>query len=441
MKSRPILIIILSISLLLVCALCALTGYSTYSWLNRQPGGFRLWNVNPISAQVQESRDFEVAGAATLEIYSDAGDITVTAAEVDQIEVEMTRTAWGASEEDAQVAAKALPVTITQDGDQLTIRFEQPENITLLGNSGGLESVDFTIRVPVETSVKLETHFGEISLTGTTGRAELTGSFGNLSAFGVTGALEMRSSQADLDVTSVNAGTAAVTLETSFGDINVQDLAAGDTTLSTSNGALHASQLELSGSLTVENQFGETTLEQVDAETLDITSSNGKVEVTTGTLDGELHISNTFGDITVRETTAASYTLETSNGELSLEDCRGEINLTNSFGDILVSRAEAAILNITTTNGKIAFSGSLDPTAAHSLENSFGDIQLAIPADSVLDIEFETQFGEIDSEMPITVSGELSPTSLRGTLNGGGALLKATTSNGDISLIALAGER
>ena len=441
MKRNPILIIILSIGLLLVCALCALTGYSTYTWLNRQPGGIRLWNNAPISAQVQESQILEVSGSTTLELHSDAGSITVTATETDHIEVDMTRTAWAATEEDARLAAENLPVNITQNGNRISIDFEQPDEITLVGGRGGMNSVDFTIQVPVDTAVILETSFGDISLNGTTGTAELSGSFGDLTVSQVTGALTMHSSQSALTVRDVNAGLEPVTLDTSFGDIRVNGLTGEDMVIRTSNGTISAQNLNSTGKIEIQDQFGDITLSQFSAARLSITSSNGRVEVEAGELEEGMEITNSFGKVTVRSTNADAYDLETSNGELSLEGCRGEINLNNSFGDILVTRAEAAILTIRTANGRIAFSGSLDPASAHSLENSFGDIQLTIPADSVFDIEFETQFGEIDSDLPITVSGALTPTSLQGTLNGGGTLLKATTSNGDITLTALVAER
>jgi DUF4097 and DUF4098 domain-containing protein YvlB len=436
MKNKPILIIILILGLLAVCALCALTSYSTYAWLNRQPGGIRLWNSANISAQVQETRSFEVTGPVDLQVYSEAGKITVTAAEVDTVQVEFTRTAWAASQEEAQAAAEALPVTFNQTGDQLAIRYERQPVVTI-GGSSGMDTVDFVIRVPVETAVKLETSFGEVSVTGTTGDADLTSSFGSLYAVDITGALSMHSSQADLTVENVDAGTDPVTLDTSFGKININGLAGGEMTIRTTNGAIKVNDLTASGSVEIDDSFGDVSLRQVTASSLRITSSNGRVEVRDCTAENDLEVTNTFGDVTLRGTSALAYDIETSNGTLDLEGVSGELTLTNSFGDILVSQADTAALTLKTSNGRISFSGTLDPAATHSLENSFGDIDLTIPADSAFDVYLETQFGEIHTDLPITLSGALSQTTLEGTLNGGGPLLRAMTSNGNITLSAL----
>ena len=440
MKSKSILIIVLAIVLVGVCALCALTIFGGYAWLNRVPGGVRLWNVANVSAQVQESQSFPVTTPTTLEVYSEAGSITVIAADVENIEVELTRTAWAASEEEALAAAEALPVTFAQTDNQLIIRYERNEGLDLVESRGGLDSVNFIIRVPAETAVKLETHFGEISLTGTTGDADLTSTFGDLSVADVTGALTIHGSQGDISVQNVDSGSEPITLETSFGKVDVNGLTGGQMQIHSSNGAITIGNLSSSDDVLVEDQFGDITLEQFSAVAATVNSSNGQVKISSGDVDETLEVTNTFGNVIVQKTNAAAYDLETNNGELNLDGCRGTLTLTNNFGDVLVNQAEAATLIIKSTNGRISFSGSLDPASAHSIENSFGDIQLNIPADSAFNIDFETHFGEINSDLPVTVSGSVSETNLEGTLNGGGLQLRATTSNGNISLKALVGK-
>jgi DUF4097 and DUF4098 domain-containing protein YvlB len=437
MKGRTILIIVLAIVLLGVCALCALTIFSGYAWLQIQPGGISLSSAN-VSAQVTETRSFEVSGPASLEINSAAGSITVTAAEVENIEVDVTRTAWAANKADAQAAAEALAVTFNQSGDQVDIRYEMSEKINLIGNQGGTDSVDFTVRVPAETSVTLQTSFGKVSLTGTTGDAELSGSFGDLTATDVTGALIMKGAQSVLIVNGVNSGSSSVTLDTAFGEVQVSGLAGGQVRIGTSNGPVTLRDITASAGLEITNQFGDVTLEEFSAESVTITNSNGPIKISAGTIKETLQVTNAFGDVTVRETSAAAYELATDNGKLSLDGGQGPLTLTNQFGDIIVTQAEQAILSLSSTNGRISFSGTLDPASAQTIENSFGDIELTIPADSTFDIDLETEFGEIDSDLPITVSGSLSQNKLQGALNGGGQLLKASTSNGKISLNVLA---
>jgi DUF4097 and DUF4098 domain-containing protein YvlB len=137
---------------------------------------------------------------------------------------------------------------------------------------------------------------------------------------------------------------------------------------------------------------------------------------------------------------AGQYALKTNNGELNLNEVSGEIDMDNSFGDIIIQNATDAGLDLKTNNGKVSFTGSLDQNEPQSIESSFGDIVLTIPSDSAFDLYLKTSFGEITSDMPVMITGNLSETEWKGTLNGGGETLDAETNNGDISLIALSAE-
>ena len=51
-----------------------------------------------------------------------------------------------------------------------------------------------------------------------------------------------------------------------------------------------------------------------------------------------------------------------------------------------------------------------------------------------LDIDASSSGGSVKSELPLTVSGTLSRTQLRGVLNGGGATLKLRSSGGGVRI-------
>ncbi len=150
-------------------------------------------------------------------------------------------------------------------------------------------------------------------------------------------------------------------------------------------------------------------------------------------------------DFRIRVPTQTAVTLVTGSGDVqltgtsgvSLEGARGSLDLESEFGGINVTGAIAAVLNLRTGNGGIEFAGSLDPAADHAVHSNFGDIQLTIPADSSFDAELETTFGRIESDLPITLAGEIRKDRWRGRLNEGGARLSVTTRNGSIELRAL----
>jgi DUF4097 and DUF4098 domain-containing protein YvlB len=130
--------------------------------------------------------------------------------------------------------------------------------------------------------------------------------------------------------------------------------------------------------------------------------------------------------------------LESQNGKITLDGVTGEVHVTNSFGDIEITHGVNASLDLNNEDGNVTYSGSLDPTATHELHSNFGNLTLALPADSAFDLKLETSFGEIEAEFPVTLTGTLETTAWEAEINGGGRLLTATTSNGNITLRILA---
>jgi DUF4097 and DUF4098 domain-containing protein YvlB len=193
----------------------------------------------------------------------------------------------------------------------------------------------------------------------------------------------------------------------------------------------------MEGEAIIYNQFGSIDIQSLSASRLEVENNNGAIDLKDCQLDGLVQVTNMFGDVHLADVSSEIYRLKTNNGLLAVEGAQGTLELGNEFGDIQVTGASQAVLDIKTTNGRIEFSGSLDQDSIHNLQNNFGTIILSIPADSALDLSLKTEFGRIISDLPVSLTGELNETSWQATLNGGGALLSAQTTNGDILLKSL----
>jgi hypothetical protein len=72
--------------------------------------------------------------------------------------------------------------------------------------------------------------------------------------------------------------------------------------------------------------------------------------------------------------------------------------------------------------------------------SDFGSINLTLPADSKLDVDLSTSFGNIQSDLPITVTLNGSSNSdgdeIVGSINGGGDQLTAQTNSGSVTIHA-----
>jgi hypothetical protein len=93
MRKKNIVIIAVSAALVSICLLTGMTAYGTYQWASRnhlQIGAFR---VNDQSAEVHETQHFAATPGMTLEVDTGAGAISVSAADTNEIEVEMVKKA------------------------------------------------------------------------------------------------------------------------------------------------------------------------------------------------------------------------------------------------------------------------------------------------------------------------------------------------------------
>jgi len=427
-------------ALLVVCGLCALTAYGTIGWMRRNVSNIGAWEYGGQSAQVTETRAFNVV--PNLEISADYGDIQVTAADVSEIEVEMIKTAWAPTVEEAEASAEAMTVRVTEGTDTLTLIYDKPDEINIVGRNGP-DSIDFVVRVPAETSVNLNSSFGKIDISGLVGDAQLESQFGDLDVENLTGALDAKSSNATITVKQVEAGEGEVGVDTSFGSITVESVTANDILVITSNGNITARKLTAKETLQIENQFGAIEVFDVQAATLTIENSNGKISVDAGQVGELISASNQFGDVKVVNVDSPAYQLSTSNGDLTVGGATGSLKLENSFGAITITGATNVSLDVKGSNGGITFSGSLNPTA-HTVKTSFGDITLTIPENSSFDVVLDASFGTVESELPLSLTGTLENGTendhWEASMNGGGPELKATTSNGNITLQVLPSE-
>jgi hypothetical protein len=156
--SRKIVLSILIVTLLGVTGLCALTGYGLYRWVQRNRIGVNILRFENYTAQVTESQTYPLEQTAALEIASDFGDITVTAADVSDIQVDVLR-AWGAS----QGSRRQRP---GPGGGGAPTAYAPPQlppaRAGCHRRPGAACCADFTVRVPARIAVKLNAYQGEV---------------------------------------------------------------------------------------------------------------------------------------------------------------------------------------------------------------------------------------------------------------------------------------
>ena len=139
---------------------------------------------------------------------------------------------------------------------------------------------------------------------------------------------------------------------------------------------------------------------------------------------GDIHINDLAGTVKA----------ETLGGNLYLEEIQGEISgETGVSGDITLKGCQSSV-NLTAAIGDIRAEMITQPRHPWTLYSSMGGaIDVTLDPDIAVDIDAETQ-GKISSDFSIQFPGDIQENRLKGTLNGGGPLLKLHASTGDIRL-------
>ena len=125
--------------------------------------------------------------------------------------------------------------------------------------------------------------------------------------------------------------------------------------------------------------------------------------------------------------------VENTNGGIYLTDIAGRHDLDTTNGRIEVTRCAGA-LDAATTNGSIhAQLLRVTKDQPMRFETTNGRIEIEVPADFAAEIDASTTNGAIKSDLPVATR-RVGDNSLRGTINGGGTLIRLRTTNGGIAI-------
>jgi len=128
-----------------------------------------------------------------------------------------------------------------------------------------------------------------------------------------------------------------------------------------------------------------------------------------------------------------SLDVETTNGGIEVTGVNGMLKAETTNGHVRLDRCAGSI-NAMTTNGRItAELLSVDRNHTNRLSTTNGRVELTVPTNFAADIDASTTNGSIESDLPVSTH-TFGKHSLRGTINGGGAPLRISTTNGSIEI-------
>src|SRR5688572_17690916 len=138
---RPVVITLLVLALGFVCLGIGAVIFFTAN------GGFATNNpfdMRNIASELEESKTLTVdtEKPLTLNVADDSGDVTITGADVETVQVNVVKTAYDSSQSRADQEVKDIKYTIEQTSSTITLKYELPKSMNFNNN---VNTVDFIV--------------------------------------------------------------------------------------------------------------------------------------------------------------------------------------------------------------------------------------------------------------------------------------------------------
>lgn len=255
-----------------------------------------------------EFNDADLHAAELIQVEYANGRLLVKAA--------ASTSGWGVSLDKLVEAPASWARSLLGWGGSVDVTVDLPDGSRVDANTaaglrcrGRLGEVRFTtsygdIRVEEAGRLRLKTGSGDISVTRSTGHADVTTTHGTIRIGAVDGTAVVKTSHGDLSLGEV---TGELRLNTAYGDIQVDRALAG-VTAKTAYGSVRIAEV-VSGSVVMETTGGglELGIREGTAAWLDVSSQHGAVEVDLDSFDGpaqsektvEVRAHTAYGDIII----------------------------------------------------------------------------------------------------------------------------------------------
>jgi len=332
----------------------------------------------------QELPPRDLAPGTLVRIDTSRGDITIDGmSDQKQLRIEVRKTGYAMSDEEARGRASAAKVNVEQSGKEVTVE---------AGASGRRDSevrVSLEVHVPRDVSLDLHTGHGDVHASGISG--------------------DVAASVAQGDVEVHDAG----------GDVRA-DMGHGDVRVSRAKGNVHVSGKgseveveDVGGAATVDGEFyGPITARNV-ARGARFVSSHTDLSI--GALPGRMDVES--GELRVQDA-AGPFLLTTSDKTVNLEGISGRIRVQNKRGDITVRL-------------------TAPPKEEIDLTDESGAVELALPAKATFEISAASRSGEIQNDLGnsgLKATQQGGDSKMEGKVGAHGPKITLSTSYGPIRL-------
>jgi len=148
-----------------------------------------------------------------------------------------------------------------------------------------------------------------------------------------------------------------------------------------------------------------------------------------------INCDTSFGKVELKNITGEVWA-KSSFGKIEAENISGKINLDTSYGEIDCEKIISGDFHAKTSFGKvdIRFADACPADLKAKIETSYGEAVCELAKSFQGNVDIETSFGSIKTELPILVKGEVGKSHITGSIGSGNGRLDLKTSFGSVRI-------
>jgi len=346
----------------------------------------------PYHAERQETHALSLSPGEAFALTGASGDVRVIVASDGRAEIELRIRASGRTQAEADALLAGYHAELAQDGGRTRVRLvgepldysEGSTHVTITPD------VDCEVRLPAGTPVEIDEAAGDLTLRGPLGACRLETSYGEIDVEDVRGGLEARTGAGDVSAARLDGG--ALELHSDYGDVTLEDSTGERVECASGSGDVEA--------------------EHVRAASVALTTDYGDVEA-----------SAVAGDLSAH----------TSSGDVDVDDLEGALDAHSDYGDVA---AEGVLSGLRAHSG----SGSVGVRAragsrvekSWELGSDYGDVTLWVSEGFGCELDARTDYGSVRCEF--TPHERHDDDHLESRIGAGGGRVTLRSSSGDVAL-------
>jgi hypothetical protein len=354
------------------------------------------------------SRTVPCGTSETLDVATSSGSISITGTDTNDCSITALIVAHAPTEEEARELAEQVDIAAEPGGEPLKIRADRPE----LTNNRSI-SVSYTITAPRRMNVLCLSDYGRLEIVGMQGSVKGKTESGSVKSEGIRGPLD---------------------LSTSYGSIACRDITGPTILLRSGSGSITAAAVK--GSAKLVTSYGSISCTDCSGEQLDLKSESGSLTLSDITSGDCLAVTD-YGSVTCRGLQSKTVKLRSGSGQIELADARADkIDLHTSYGRVKAERITTGDLLVNSDSGgiDIACSESCPANLTAHVKTAYGSIAFRAPPQFSGTVELATEYGSVQTALPVTVTGRIDKKNVTGRVGEGTGSIRLQTESGSVDL-------